>query len=690
MAIDRDKYRRLFIDEAREGLAQIGNELVELESSTLKGTSGGAPGARFDAVFRHAHSLKGMGAAMGYTRFAVLAHRLEDLADLGRQGQTLPQAAYDLLLEGCDVLEGCVDAVAQGAEDPDAKDLAVRVAAFVEQLRGPPTATATIHRPAPTESVLPTPTKPQAAATNPGPASTSTPARAWGRGSVLLRVHIAADATLPLVRAFVVHRTLASMPGWVETVPAPEALRQKELPEFTAHRVLTLRFLPGTDTSAMVAAARSAQGVADVVVETEAELVPAEKEEKKAAVDEDRTVRVRTALLDDLIDSVGEVLLARSRLRVLAARMDEPELVDLVDEIDRLARELHGGVVAARMTPLSFMAERLPRVVRDLARQQQKTIDFTMIGMDIELDRAILDELQAPLIHMLRNAVDHAHEGNVARAARGRPAMMKLVLRAVRDRDRVLLELKDDGKGMDPVRIKQKALEKGLIDKARADALSPEQALELVCLPGFSTTDEVTETSGRGVGMDVVKATLEKLGGALRLASAPGQGTTLTLELPLTVAIIQVLVVDVGATNDGYVIPVARVERALAVEEVDVSSASGRSFLRVGEALLPLFDLAVLLGLRPAAESPAPPARFGGTAILVAAGAHLVAFRVDRILGQEEVVAKPLGAPLSTLSYVAGAAILADGRAAFLLEPQRLLDDDGLRGAGAPTVARVG
>ena len=184
--------------------------------------------------------------------------------------------------------------------------------------------------------------------------------------------------------------------------------------------------------------------------------------------------------------------------------------------------------------------------------------------------------------------------------------------------------------------------------------------------------------------MDVVKATLEKLGGALQISAAPGQGTTLTLQLPLTVAIIRVLVIEVGATGDGYVIPVARVERALAVEAAAVSTASGRNFLQVGERLLPLFDLAVLLGLRPGL-----PAQSAGTAILVAAGANLLAFRVDRILGQEEVVAKPLGAPLSALSYVAGAAILADGRAAFLLEPQRLVDDEALRSVGPSTLARV-
>ena len=692
--MDRDKYRRLFIDEAREGLAQIANEVVELEkgakptNDVFTPVHAAAARARFDAVFRHAHSLKGMAAAMGYARFALLAHHLEDLADLGRQGQTLAQGAYDLLLEGCDVLEHCVDAVALGAEDPDATDLGVRVAAFVDHSKG----------------VSPTPASPPSAShpsasppTSSPPTSSSPPASplktqplvsaeegAWSQGSVVLRVRIGADASLPLVRAFVVHRTLAALPGWLQTQPPPEVLRQKEVPEFTAERVLTVRFAAGTDMAAALLAAQGAQGVAEAVVVAEAEPVAADKEEKKANIDEDRTVRVRTALLDDLIDTVGEVLLARSRLRVLAARINEPELNDVVDEVERLTRELHGSVVAARMTPLSFMAERLPRIVRDLARQQQKSVDFTMTGMDIELDRAILDELQAPLIHMFRNAVDHGHEGNEARMARGRPATMKLELRAVRDRDRVMLQLHDDGKGMDPARITQKALEKGLIDKARAQTLSTSQALELVCLPGFSTADHVTETSGRGVGMDVVKATLEKLGGALQISAAPGQGTTLTLQLPLTVAIIRVLVIEVGATGDGYVIPVARVERALAVEAAAVSTASGRNFLQVGERLLPLFDLAVLLGLRPGL-----PAQSAGTAILVAAGANLLAFRVDRILGQEEVVAKPLGAPLSALSYVAGAAILADGRAAFLLEPQRLVDDEALRSVGPSTLARV-
>jgi two-component system chemotaxis sensor kinase CheA len=647
--MDRDKYRRLFLDEAREGLAQIGNELVAVEKAQREGQAGGdALRPRFDAVFRSAHSLKGMGAAMGYVRFAALAHRLEDLADLGRQGQALPPEAYDLLLAGVDVLEGCVARVEAGADDPDAGDLAERIATFVAGLTAALPATSA-------SPSAPSPPPPPAAS----PAAVDT---------VVVKVQLAADAPAPQVRAFVVVKTLSALAGFVDATPSGDALRQRELPEFQKGRVLEVRFAASANIDEVVARARGCQGVVDVRVERSEhrEKEPEAAKAVAATAEIDRTIRVRTALLDDLIDSVGEVLLARSRLRALSARLDQPELSDLVDEVERLTRELHGRVVAARMTPLSLLAERLPRVVRDLARQQGKSVDFSMVGMDIELDRAILDELQAPLVHMVRNAVDHGHEGDEARAARGVSPTMRLVLRAARDRDRVLLTLEDDGRGMDPTALKDKALAKGLIDKARADALSDEQALELVCLPGFSTAEQVSETSGRGVGMDVVKSSLEKLGGALRLASRPGQGTTITLQLPLTVAIIQVLVVDVG-DDTAVVLPVGRVEAALAVEDDVVSVAAGRTFLRVGAELVPLLDLSRLLGL--------PGLSVPGTAILVRGPEGLVALRVATIAAQEEVVAKPLHAPLSSVPWLAGAAILADGRAAFILEPTRLEAD---------------
>jgi two-component system chemotaxis sensor kinase CheA len=647
--MDRDAFRRLFVDEAREGLAQIGNALVAVEKAQRDAPAGSeSTRPRFDEIFRYAHSLKGMGASMGATQFAALAHRLEDLADLGRQGHSLPPEAFDLLLAGVDVLERCLLHIEAGTIDPEAGDLATQVAAFMAQ-RSPPSS------PASSSS--------SSSSSSHGPSSLSAPAVV--RDAVTVRVTIAADASAPQVRAFVVQKALAALPGFIDATPSSEALRHGELPEFLKQRTLELRFAAGAALLDVAARARECQGVSDVVIvhNEHRERDPDAGRAVAVATDADRTIRVRTALLDDLIDSVGEVLLARSRLRALSIRLDQPELSDLVDEVDRLTRELHGRVVAARMTPLSVLVERLPRLARDLARQQNKSIDFAMVGMDIELDRAILDELSAPLVHMLRNAIDHGHEGDEGRIARGLTATMRIVLRATRDRDRVVLTLHDDGRGMDPAALRARAIHKGLIDAARAAALSDEQAVDLVCMPGFSTAEQVSETSGRGVGMDVVKSSVEKLGGSLRLSSAPGQGTTMTLQLPLTVAIIQVLVVDVGA-DVAVVLPVGRVEAAIAVEPELVSMAAGRMFVRIGADLIALHDVASVLGL---------PAHAGaGTAIVVRRAEGLIALRVARIAGQEEVVAKPLHAPLSSVPWLAGAAILADGRAAFILEPGRL------------------
>ena len=653
--MDRDKYRRLFIDEAREGPATISNELVAVEKAqratdTTPSALTSSLKPRFDAVFRSAHSLKGMAAAMGYSRFANLAHRLEDLADLGRQGQALPAEAYDLLLNGVDVLDGCVTRVQDGDEDPDTGELPLHTATLVAKLKAgvdPQLGVVDKPPPAPADAVV----------------VVAAPVAHIG-DVVVVRVTIGKDASAPQVRAFVVHKALSALTGWLDTTPSPDALRHGDNPEFLARRTLEFRFAAAVaDIDVAVEKAKAAQGVADVVVvRAEPRVVEVAAADHKP-VDIERTIRVRTALLDELIDSVGEVLLARSRLRALSQRLDHPELSDLVDDIDRLTRELHGRVVAARMTPLSLMTERLPRAVRDLARSQHKSVDFSMLGTDIELDRAILDELQAPLVHMVRNAVDHGHDGDSNRVARGLSSTMKLTLTATRDRDRVLLTLEDDGRGMDPNALRDRAVQKGLIDRARAETLSDEAALELICLPGFSTTEAVTETSGRGVGMDVVKASLEKLGGVLRIRAQPGRGTSIQLQLPLTVAIIQVLVLDVG-DDSAFVLPVARVEAALAVEADAVSVASGRRFVRVGEELVPLVDLAELLGISSTTS--------GATAVLVRGPEGLMALQVLGISAQEEVVAKPLGPPLSSLPFVAGAAILADGRAAFILEPQRL------------------
>jgi two-component system chemotaxis sensor kinase CheA len=644
--VDRDKYRRLFIDEARENLREYANQLVEFEKHE-KAADAERSRAALDACFRAAHSLKGMAASLGYDAFTEVAHHLEDLADRGRQGRALGAEAVDLLLEGGDALEGMVDVIADGREgELRAGDLPDRVAALLAQMDGAP--------------------PPAPAAEAPAPAATPAAAVAAGADQRVVAVRFGEDTPLPQVRAFMLHRALSDLEGYARTEPEADVIK-KGLPD---DRTVRFVFAASADLEAVSARAQQEQGVVEVSVEEPAAAAPEPAPVAEASPrDDDRTIRVRTSILDEFIDSVGELLLARSRLRAFALRHEAPELEDLVDEVERLTRDLHDRVVAARLTPLSFVTDRLPRVVRDLSRQSGKGVDLVLEVGEIELDRAILDELFTPLIHMLRNAVDHGHEGDAARKAAGKSPSMSLTLAGSRDRDRVVLSLTDDGGGIDAAKVKARAVERGLIDEATAEVMPDARAVELVCAPGFSTAEQVTETSGRGVGMDVVKATLERLGGDLLIQSTLGEGTRFVLHLPLTVAIIKVLVVEAGdeGGRSAFAIPVARVDRALDLQSHRVSLAQGRPHITVEDALVPLYDLSQELGFD-AAET----GRAEGTAILIERGDEQVALRVTAVVGQEEVVAKPLGRPLADVGYVSGATLLADGRAAFILDPNRL------------------
>jgi two-component system chemotaxis sensor kinase CheA len=740
--MDKEKYRRLFVDEARENLNSYSNELTAMQKAAP-----GERGAGLDAVFRAAHSLKGMAASMGYGPFADLAHALEDLADKGRQGVELDEEAVELLLESGDVLSEMVDQVEQGGEEAlDAADLPERLRAKQAALSDDPAppvpaadpsaafagktgmvivvrmdasaanvnvrafmahralsgldgyeetspsvdaiksgeagavfalryaegtdSSAVIGMAAKQEAVADAKVLSAAdieAAPAPGPApSLAAEGEPPGeevppaQGERVLEVQLDDSGALPQVRAFMIHRAASALGGYRRTDPSVADIRRGAIPAWT----LRFGYEPSADLEAHRAALEQEQGVAAVRIAQVQ--VPAAAEPEQRRKEDDRTVRIRTVLLDDFIDSVGELLIARARLRAMATKLDAPELSDIVDEIERMTRDLHDRVVTARMTPLATITDRFPPTVRSLARKLKKRVEFSIAGAEIELDRAILDELSTPLLHMLRNAVDHAHEGTEAREAAGKPATMTLKLVASRDRDFVHVTLDDDGAGIDAEKVKARALDRGLISAEQAAGMSEAEAVELICTPGFTTAAQVSETSGRGVGMDVVKSTLEKVGGSLRIRSELGKGTTFTLRLPLTVAIIQVLVVEAGPERSCvYAIPITRVDRALDIAPAHVRESHGRRHLVLGDDLIPLFDLAGALGFDGAPIDT-------GTAILVGEEEESRAFSVGAVLGQEEVVVKPLGSPLGDVDFLAGAALLADGRTAYILEPTRL------------------
>jgi two-component system chemotaxis sensor kinase CheA len=378
-------------------------------------------------------------------------------------------------------------------------------------------------------------------------------------------------------------------------------------------------------------------------------------------------VRVRVELLDSFLDAVGELILATARIREVGKSIPEavrPVLDEGVDRLQTAVKDLHDKVMTARMTPLQLLTDRLPRVARDLARRVGKQVEVEVQGAEIEIDRAILDELADPLTHVVRNAVDHGVEAPHLRELAGKPAIGRLVVSARRERDRVIVEVTDDGRGMDPEALRQAAVARGAISAAAAAALSDRDALQLACLPGVSTADQVTDISGRGVGMDAVKRVVEAVGGALELVSVRGHGTRVSLRLPLTVAVQPVLLVRVGEEVLG--LPISKVHGAAQADVAGLERSRGEPMLRYDGSLVPVRELSALLGL--------PRDGGGGPRQVVVAdgdGAR-VGLAVDALLGREEAVLKPLSRPLDLVPGLSAVTVLGNGRPVFILDVPRL------------------
>jgi two-component system, chemotaxis family, sensor kinase CheA len=541
--MDMSQYRELFISESREHLRSMNELIVSLEK-------GDDARAKIDALFRNAHSIKGMAASMGYQDIAELAHKIEDLMDRVRKGVVVFGAdVADLLLEGSDVLESMVLDVEQGGTGN--RD----ITGLVQKIGGYNLAEATE----------------------------------------------AAASLLP---------------------------RQAEPPSLS------------DDASKPV------------------------KREKQVA--SRQTVRVKTEILDHLINTTGELLTNKHRLMNAGREIGSAKLEEALMELSRLLRELYNGVINVRMMPFTAIVDRFPRMVRDLAKKSGKEVAFEIEGAEIELDRGILEELTDPIIHILRNAVDHGLETAAERLACGKPAKGRIRLSVRREKDQVIIVVEDDGRGMDPAKLIASAIEKGLIKPEKGSALSTREALLLTCLPGFTTAREVTDVSGRGVGMDAVKSTMQSLAGTLAIESEPGVGSRIVLKLPLTITIINVLLAEVAGFS--VAIPVTNILRTMELRRDLISTLGKQEVFYLEDEALPVVSLRRVLEI-----PPAPSDREFIPLFMTEIKGHRVGLAVDRFLGQREVFVKPLGRPLAKLNGLAGGAILGDGEVVFILDVANLL-----------------
>jgi two-component system chemotaxis sensor kinase CheA len=486
---------------------------------------------------------------------------------------------------------------------------------------------------------------------------------------VSVEVEVAGSCPVPAVRAFLVVKKLGALGAVARASPSVDELRAGRIPG----RKLAVLLETGETLQAVERALAQISDLAGVLLREVGEERAAPAERPPAAAREadreaSRTVRVRTELLDGFLDAVGELLLATARIREVGKNLSPDTRAPLDEGVDRLhaiVKDLHDKVMTVRMTPLAGLTDRLPRAARDVARKVGKQVELEVKGAEIEIDRAILEELADPLLHVIRNSVDHGVEPPHLRLLAGKPATGRVTVSARRERDRVILEIADDGKGMDPAKLRESAVARGAIRPEQAAALGDREALLLACLPGVSTAETVTDVSGRGVGLDAVKRSVEAVGGTLELDSAPGAGSRITFRLPLTVAVQPVLLVRVGEEVLG--LPIAKVHGAAQVEMSRLDRSRGAPVLSYDGELVPVHDLTQLLGF------PREGARDERSVVVAEGGEGRVGLAVDALLGQHEAVLKPLGAPLDAVPGLSAVTVLGNGRPVFILDVQRLL-----------------
>lgn len=643
--MELSQYAELFLSESREHVSAINHLLLTLE---------GDPRSReaVEGLFRAVHTIKGMSATMGYRAVADLAHEMEDLLDRVRQGRMTPDAVLvDTLFAACDALEVSIAlAVEEGDDDAGVGPVVARLRALAADPGG------TSQASLPLEAPVPAAVDERVGDDDDAPA---------------MRVRITVDpaSALPGVRAFMAVRAARAL-GEVTSLEPSETAMQED--GFGGTVRFVLRSTAAVDeieealrATGEIREVEIAEGLMDApAAGTEAAAGDAAAAGQSGAATRARNIRVDLRRLDALVNGVGELVIVRDRMRRLAGGA-ETELADAIDQASRLIGELQDEIMQARMAPVWQVFDRFPRLVRDAARSLGKRVDFVIEGKEIELDRSMLDEIGDPLVHLLRNALDHGIESPAERRAAGKPETGTLRLSAARERSRIVIRVEDDGRGIQREKVLARALAQGIVTAEETRGMTDDDVARLITRPGFSTADTVTDVSGRGVGLDVVATRVRALGGMLEIATQPGQGTSMTLQLPQTLAIVRALLVR--QSGDTYALPLTHVGETVHLLPEEVGAVKGRPVAYLRDEVIPLHSLRRLLGTNGAQ------AQGKRAAVILEVGEQRVGLEVDQLLGQQEIVVKAFDATADTLRLFSGATILSDGRPALILDAGSLL-----------------
>lgn len=704
--MDVSQYLEIFIDETKEHLQTLSDQLMILETEPDNMET-------INEIFRAAHSLKGMAGTMGYKRMQRLTHDMENVFQEIRSGNMKVQPELiDVLFRGLDALEGYLANILESADEgtEDNEEIINTLNSIADKAKG-----GTGEVPAPTPTAAPSDDKSAASDGNKAKyenirisdyeKATFEKAKEENLNILGITVYLQDSCILKAARAFLVFKCLEELGEVMKAEPNVQDIEDEKfdydfsLVYFTKESAEKVKAaienvseikeavvgtfkvqLEGAEEAAHEETVQTEGKESKPVTKTEdkpkaqAAAATQKKPEKKAAASKakpaiGRTVRVDIEKLDVLMNLVSELIIAKNGLVSSSAtneHRNDNGFNEQIEYLESVTTNLHESVMKVRMVPIESVLNRFPRMVRDLSKKLDKKMELHMTGEETELDRTVIDEIGDPLQHLIRNAADHGLESNEERIALGKPEVGNIFLDAYQDGNNVIIEVRDDGAGINVDKVRQKALDRGTITSEQAELMSDKEIVDLLFRPSFSTSEKITDISGRGVGLDVVKTKIEGLGGNIECKSALGEGSSFIIRLPLTLAIIQALMVELG--TEKYAIPLGNIEMIEDIPLEDIKHVQTKEVINLRGNVIPLIRLDNLLDVEPVENE-----EESLTVVIVRKGDKQAGLVVDNLIGQQEIVIKSIGNYINCSKMIGGATILGNGEIALILEVNALV-----------------
>lgn len=685
--MDMNQYLEIFIEESKEHLQEMNQSLLQLEQDPNDS-------AMLNEIFRAAHTLKGMAGTMGYTKMAALTHNMEDVLHALRNGEiAVTTRLIDLLFKCFDALENYVGNITNGVGEGDNeyKDI-IQALDNTLKNKGLEDVEDILEEQAEQNGQVSGDNVPSTVAEgeiNQYDQNVINKAIETGINAYQITVFLNKGCVLKAARAFIIFKALERCSEIIKSVPKVEDIEDEKFDfEFTVVVVskesedyLNKELSSIAEVEKVLIKALISKPVQEYIpqehtketdsvdsmdehleVHSEKENINTQKAQTgNAKPKTGKTVRVDIDRLDVLMNLVSELIIIKTRLEGTESEERSQSYDEAVEYLERITTSLHDAVMKVRMVPIETVFNRFPRMIRDISRELDKEIVLSMSGEETELDRTVIDEIGDPLIHLLRNSADHGIESVEKRRALKKPEEGHIYLRAYQDGNNVVIEVEDDGQGINTERVKQKAIERGLINREIANSLSQKDIVDFLFKPSFSTVDKITDLSGRGVGLDVVKTKIEALGGTVEVETESGKGSKFIIRLPLTLAIIQALLVMVG--NEKYAIPLNSVQQIINISPEEIKFVQKQEVILLRNMVVPIVRLERILEVNREESQ-----KKQLTVVVVKKGDKLSGFLVDNLIGQQEIVIKSLGRLLSGIKCIAGATILGDGNVALIID----------------------